>query len=131
MNGQRRLGFVQVSTLVGLLLTCASPVRAEYPSTGIPSTRLGAGDPAARFRGAPTYDLLVTNVSWQVVNKDYTEVTFDLSWSFSWRAKWTEPATNNVTGKDLEVENWDAAWVFVKFLPDKGSKESIERKRGQ
>jgi hypothetical protein len=130
MNRHRRLGFVQVSALVGLLLTCASPVRAESPSTGLPSTGIGAGganDPAARFRGAPTYDLMVTNVSWQVVNKDYTEVTFDLSWSFSWRAKWTEPADKNVTGKPLEIENWDAAWVFVKFLPEKDSTESIER----
>ncbi|MEI6148320.1 MAG: hypothetical protein WCS01_04430 [bacterium] len=126
MNGHRRLGVVQVSAFVGLLLTCALPVRAEDSPTG-----LGANDPAARFHGAPAYDLLVTNVSWQVVNKDYTEVTFDLSWSFSWRAKWTEPATNNVTGKPLEVENWDAAWVFVKFLPEKDSTESIESNRWQ
>jgi hypothetical protein len=126
MNGHRRLGFVQTSALVGLLLTCASPVCAESHSTG-----LVANDPAARFRGAPTYDLLVTNVSWKVVNKDYTEVTFDLSWSFSWRAKWTELADKNVTGKHLEVENWDAAWVFVKFLPEKDSTESIESNRWQ
>ena len=129
MNGHRRLGFVQVSAFVGLLLTCAARVLAEDASTWLPSTGLGAGganDPAARFHGAPTYDLMVTNVSWQVVNKDYTEVTFDLSWSFSWRAKWTETADKNVTGKPLEVENWDAAWVFVKFLPEKDSKESIE-----
>ena len=69
MNGHRRLGVVQVSAFVGLLLTCALPVRAEDSPTG-----LGANDPAARFHGAPAYDLLVTNVSWQVVNKDYTEV---------------------------------------------------------
>jgi hypothetical protein len=78
MNGQRRLGFIQVIAFVGLLLTCALPVCAENPATGI-----GANDPAARFHGAPTYDLLVTNVSWKVVNADYTEVTFDLSWSGS------------------------------------------------
>ena len=126
MNGQRRLGFVQVSTLVGLLLTCASPVRAENPSTWI-----GANNPAARFHGAPTYDLMVTNVSWKVVNKDYTEVTFDLSWSGSWRVKWTESADKSVTGKPIEVENWDAAWVFVKFLPETNSIESIERNHWQ
>lgn len=52
---------------------------------------------------------------------DRSEVTFDLYWENSWRAKWTEPGTNNVTGKDLPVENWDAAWVFVKFRPKGGT----------
>jgi formylglycine-generating enzyme required for sulfatase activity len=110
----------------GLLLSRASSVLAEAPSTWI-----GANDPAARFRGAPTYDLLVTNVSWKIVNKDYTEVTFDLSWSGSWRAKWTEPAETSITHKPIEVENWDAAWVFVKFLPEKDSIKSIERNHWQ
>lgn len=50
-----------------------------------------------------------------------SEVSFDLYWENSWRAKWTEPGTNNVTGKDLPVENWDAAWVFVKFRPKGGT----------
>ena len=105
MNGHRRLGFVQVSALAGLLLTCASPVRAESPPTGLPSTGLGAGgvnDPAARFHGAPTYDFGVTNVQWEAATPEYSFVTLDLSWSFSWRAKWTEPADKNVTGKPLE-----------------------------
>ena len=122
MNGKRRLGFVQVSALVGLLLTCASPVRAEDSSTG-----LGVNDPAARFRGALTYDFAVTNAKWEAATPEYSTVTFDLSWSYSWRAKWTEPADKNVTGKPLEVENWDAAWVFVKFLADKDSTEARER----
>ncbi len=81
----------------------------------------------ARFRGAPTYDLMVTNVAWEAATKDYSYVTFDLSWGHSWRAKWVEPAATSVTGKDLEVESWDAVWVFVKFLPKKDSRESIER----
>ena len=85
----------------------------------------------ARFHGAPTYDFGVTNVKWEAGTKDYSFVTFDLSWSFSWRQKWTEPAKTSVTGKDIEVENWDAAWVFVKFLPEKDSKESIERNHWQ
>jgi hypothetical protein len=74
---------------------------------------------------------MVTNVSWKVVNADYTEVTFDLSWSGSWRAKWTEPAETSITHKPMEVENWDAAWVFVKFLPEQDSIESIERNHWQ
>ena len=88
---------------------------------------LADNDPEARFRGAPTYDLAVKNVKWEGATKDYSYVTFDLFWSFSWRAKRTEPAEKSVTSKPLEVENWDAAWVFVKFLPEKDKKESIER----
>jgi formylglycine-generating enzyme required for sulfatase activity len=88
---------------------------------------LANNDPDARFRGAPTYDLAVTNVTWEAATPEYSWVTFDLSWGHSWRAKWVEPAKTSVTGKDMEVESWDAAWVFVKFLPEKDSKESIER----
>jgi formylglycine-generating enzyme required for sulfatase activity len=83
-------------------------------------------DPAARFRGPLVYDFGVTNVKWEAATPDYSYVTFDLYWSYSWRAKWTEPAEKNVTGKPLDVENWDAAWVFVKFLLEKDSKGSIE-----
>jgi hypothetical protein len=91
-------------------------------------TAVGAeNDPQARFRGAPTYDFGVTNVKWEAATPEYSTVTFDLSWSYSWRAKWTEPAKTSVTGKDMEVENWDAAWVFVKFLPEKESDEAKER----
>ena len=127
MNHQRVLNAIRAITVAcGLLLSGAARVLAETPSTWI-----GANDPAARFHGAPTYDLLVTNVSWKVVNKDYTEVTFDLSWSGSWRAKWTEPAETSITHKPIEVENWDAAWVFVKFLPEKDSIKSIERNHWQ
>ena len=127
MNHQRVLNSIRVIAFAcGLLLSGAARILAENPSTGI-----GVNDPAARFRGAPTYDLMVTNVSWKVVNADYTEVTFDLSWSGSWRAKWTEPAETSITHKPIEVENWDAAWVFVKFLSEKDSIESIERNHWQ
>ena len=102
----------------GLLLICAPGAGAD-------------NDPGARFRGAPTYDLEVTNLSWEPGTKDYSTIRFDLSWGHSWRAKWIEPASNNVTGKDLEIENWDAAWVFVKFRPEKNKKESIERNHWQ
>jgi len=88
---------------------------------------VAANDPNARFRGAPSYDLAVTNVRWESATREYSYVTFDLSWSFSWRAAWVEPAKTSVTGRDLRVENWDAAWVFVKHLPEKKRKDSIER----
>ena len=75
-----------------------------------------ADDADARFRGAPTYDLAVTNVKWEAATDEYSYVTFDLSWSCSWRAAWVEDGASNVTGAPLKLENWDAAWVFVKFL---------------
>ncbi|MFZ4398039.1 MAG: hypothetical protein ACOYOU_20695, partial [Kiritimatiellia bacterium] len=64
-------------------------------------------DPQARFRGAPTYDFGVTNITWEAGTEEYSTVTFDLSWSYSWRAKWKEPAATSATGKDMELENWD------------------------
>ena len=88
-------------------------------------------DPGVRFRGPPTYDFGVTNVKWEPATPEYSTVTFDLQWSYSWRAKWTEPAKTSATGKDIEIENWDAAWVFVKFLPEKDSKDAIERNHWQ
>ena len=48
-------------------------------------------------------DLAVTNVKWEPATEEYSYVTFDLSWSYSWRAKWTEPADKNVTGNPLEL----------------------------
>jgi hypothetical protein len=92
---------------------------------------LANNDPDSRFKGAPTYDLAVTNVKWEAATPEYSYVIFDLSWGHSWRAKWVEPAKTSVTGKDMEVESWDAVWVFVKFLPDKDSQPSIERNHWQ
>ena len=43
------------------------------------------------------------------------DVQFTLSWDHSWRATWTESAAANVTGADLDLESWDAAWVFLKW----------------
>ncbi len=50
--------------------------------------------------------LAITNVSLDEVSGGYAEVSFDISWENSWRASWTEV---------YEMENWDAAWVFVKY----------------
>jgi len=44
-----------------------------------------------------------------------SDVQFDLSWEDSWRAESEELADNNVSGESLQVKQWDAAWVFVKF----------------
>ena len=95
------------------------------------SSLLAANDPDARFRGTPPGNLAATNVRWEAATKEYSHVTFDLSWSGSWRAAWVEPADSSVTGRDLRIESWDAAWVFVKFLAEKDSKASIERNHWQ
>ena len=102
-------------------------------AAGLAADASGVGeiDPAARFQGAPTYDFAVTNVKWEAATPEYSYVTFDLYWSYSWRQKWTEPAKTSATGKDMEVENWDAAWVFVKFLPETNSLERIDRNHWQ
>jgi formylglycine-generating enzyme required for sulfatase activity len=46
------------------------------------------------------------------------DVQFTVSWDNSWRAAWTELASANVSGAELAVENWDAAWVFLKWRND-------------
>lgn len=75
---------------------------------------------AARFRGgsAEVNQIRIANVRRQdgpVAGQ--SDVTFDLTWGHTWRATWTEPAARNVTGKDLPVESWSAAWVFAKYRP--------------
>jgi hypothetical protein len=42
-------------------------------------------------------------------------ISFDLAWDNSWRAAWAVPAGEHGGKGTLQVENWDAAWVFVKF----------------
>lgn len=116
------------------LLLASTAFAAQTPAAprgAAPATPPGANDPAARFRGPLTYDFQVSNVTWKAATSEYSFVTFDLYWSYSWRAKWTEPAKTSATGKDMEIENWDAAWVFVKFLPDKDSKAAKERNHWQ
>ncbi|MCJ8331606.1 MAG: hypothetical protein MJH11_16715 [Lentisphaeria bacterium] len=71
----------------------------------------------ARFVGKSVSDMAVANTQVSAGTEKHSLVGFDLSWSGSWRAKWTEPAKRSATGKPLALENWDAAWVFVKYLP--------------
>ncbi len=61
--------------------------------------------------------ITVGNVGWANAGNGQSYVSFDLSWSNSWRAAWSELAEDNVSGGLLNLENWDAAWVFVKFRP--------------
>jgi formylglycine-generating enzyme required for sulfatase activity len=65
----------------------------------------------------------VTHVKWEAGTDQYSYLTFDLAWENSWHAAWTEAADRNVTDAPLKLENWDAAWVFVKLRPT-GSNDS-------
>ncbi len=68
---------------------------------------------------ASANNITVTNFSLTTANvPGCVDVQFDVSWSNSWRASWTELASANVTGANLDLENWDAAWVFLKWRGD-------------
>ncbi|MDD4017490.1 MAG: SUMF1/EgtB/PvdO family nonheme iron enzyme [Kiritimatiellae bacterium] len=63
-------------------------------------------------------NIAVTNLSLVTVATDTVDVQFNVSWDHSWRSVWTEAAAANVSGTDLTLENWDAAWVFFKWRTD-------------
>jgi len=91
----------------------AAPTTADGP---VPATTNESAE--ARFRGGlpQTNQARITNIRQQNSPVDgQSELQFDLSWGNAWRAQWTEPAAKNVTGKDLAIENWSAAWVFAKY----------------
>ncbi|MDD4103322.1 MAG: hypothetical protein PHU80_11930, partial [Kiritimatiellae bacterium] len=68
---------------------------------------------------ASANNITVTNFSLATADvPGCVDVQFDVSWDNSWRAAWTELANVNVTGSDLALENWDAAWVFFKWRGD-------------
>jgi hypothetical protein len=72
---------------------------------------------AARFKGTGKADpIRITNVSCGEDGAKGTGIVgFDLAWDHSWRAAWEVPAAAH-GGKDtLKLENWDGAWIFVKF----------------
>ncbi len=68
-------------------------------------------DPEARFRGAGQADPI------RVTNSRVTDgaIAFDIAWDHSWRASWQAAAEETGAAAPLPLENWDAAWVFVKF----------------
>jgi len=74
-------------------------------------------DPLARFQGPGRADpIRIENV----VRRDgpvanVSTVTFDLAWDHSWRASWVEPAERHGGNGAIDLQSWDAAWVFVKF----------------
>ena len=90
----------------------------ETAPAAVASQAPASADVEARFHGGPT-EINTVRIAY-VRRQDgpvagQSELQFDLSWGNTWRAKWTEPAAANVTGKDLSVESWSAAWVFAKY----------------
>jgi len=81
------------------------------------STAVAGNDPEARFRGTGKADpIRIENVRrFDGPGAGQSTLTFDLAWDHSWRAAWeVSPQQHGGKGK-LSLENWDAAWVFVKF----------------
>ncbi len=64
-------------------------------------------------------NIAVTNLSLVAAATPGTvDLQFTVSWDHSWRSVWTEAAAATVSGTDLTLENWDAAWVFFKWRTD-------------
>ncbi|MDP6630983.1 MAG: DUF4838 domain-containing protein [Kiritimatiellia bacterium] len=102
--------FAEYAQMVGDVLN----QKAGTATSAAPATDAAA----ARFRGgaAEVNRARVANVRrMDVADGGQSDLLFDLHCGHSWRAKWTEPAAVNVTGKDLSLENWSAVWVFAKY----------------
>lgn len=52
--------------------------------------------------------IVVSNVALQGGAAGHAYVKADVGWEYSWRARWVEPVKHT-------NENWDAAWIFVKY----------------
>ena len=96
-------------------------VRSMLPFVGIlvaACTAFGADDPAAaRFRGTGKADpIRVENLKKAAgPAAGQTSLGFDVAWNHSWRARWEVPEQAHGGKGLLAVENWDAAWLFVKY----------------
>jgi hypothetical protein len=103
-----------------------APGRAGEPGgEQAPPTVSAAAAPAeanpaaeARFQGgaAATNVIRIANLHRSEAGEGQSDLRFDLAWGTAWRALWTEPAAQSVTGRELPVESWSAAWVFAKYL---------------
>ncbi|MEI6211353.1 MAG: hypothetical protein WCR06_06975 [bacterium] len=101
--------------LVAIAATClltVAPVRA-----------VDADPAAARFKGSGKIDLArISNVTIKPSGEaGVSTITFDLAWDWSWRAAWEVEAVQTGGQDKLKLENWDAAWVFVKYRQPGGN----------
>jgi len=117
--------FVEYAGMVESVMALDAGVTPPADVPGVAPARAGNEAAEARFRGGmeQTNIVRISNVRRRDgPAAEQSEVRFDLSWGHTWRAEWTEPAAQNVTGQDLPVESWSAAWVFAKYrLPGQGN----------
>jgi hypothetical protein len=71
----------------------------------------------ARFRGTGKADpVRIGNVTCKPSgSKGAAVIAFDIAWNHSWRATWEVGEEQHGGKGTLSVENWDAAWVFIKL----------------
>lgn len=98
----------------------ASRALAVMAACGLPAaaTSTLADDLAnARFKGSGQADpVRISNVTVKPSGEAGTStITFDLARDWSWRAAWEVDAAQHGGKEKLKLENWDAAWVFVKY----------------
>jgi formylglycine-generating enzyme required for sulfatase activity len=77
-----------------------------------------AADSASdRFRGSGKADpIRITNVTCKPADATGVGVvTLDIAWDYSWRTAWEVGEEQHGGKGKLSLENWDAAWVIVKF----------------
>ena len=81
------------------------------------SSTLADDSANARFKGSGKADpARISNVTVKPSGEaGVSTITFDLAWDWSWRAAWEVEAAQTGGKKSLKLENWDAAWVFVKY----------------
>ena len=97
-------GFAHLAMVCGLLLAGASVAFADDHAD-------------ARFRGTGKADpIRIENVRRANASvAGQSSITFDLVWDHSWRGAWEVGEQQHGGKGTLKLENWDAAWVFVKF----------------
>ena len=95
---------VRAAAIAALVATCTSAGWADDLAE-------------ARFRGTGKPDpIRISHVRRaDAPAAGQSDVTFDLAWDHSWRAAWEVPPERHGGTGTLKLENWDAAWVFIKF----------------
>ncbi|MBM4162985.1 MAG: hypothetical protein FJ222_00835 [Lentisphaerae bacterium] len=101
----------QLERSSGLLLAFGALALATAPAVG------QAGFADARFQGTGKADPIRISsvISKPTGEKGSGMIAFDIAWDHSWRAVWDEPDARLGGKGPAKFENWDAAWVFVKF----------------
>jgi len=95
--------------------TCAVAIVVVLLAGALSATADDNAD--ARFQGSGRADpIRIENVTCKAAGVAGAGcVTVDLAWDHSWRAAWEVASEQHGGTRTLALENWDAAWVFVKF----------------